>query len=98
MPLGTRPNWQWQKPDLVLDASPRSFRIFKPRDPEQEVRCRAARDLRELLLELSGLDDKTIDELMEGAAGPAAGYLDPVVGPPGVRARAPETYQRLKDG
>ena len=87
-------NWQWVA-GSGADASP-YFRIFNPVTQSKKFDA-GARYLREFLPELSGLDDKTIHEPWK-ADGLAAGYPDPVVGLPESRARALETYQRLKDG
>ena len=70
---------------------------LQPGHPEQEVRRRRPATCAQYLPELSGLDDKAIHEPWK-ADGSAAGYPDPVVGLPESRARALETYQRLKDG
>lgn len=87
-------NWQWVA-GSGADASP-YFRIFNPVTQSKKFDA-GARYLREYLPELSGLDDKAIHEPWK-ADGSAAGYPDPVVGLPESRARALETYQRLKDG
>jgi deoxyribodipyrimidine photo-lyase len=87
-------NWQWVA-GSGADASP-YFRIFNPVTQSKKFDA-GARYLREYLPELSGLDDRAIHEPWK-ADGSAAGYPDPVVGLPESRARALETYQRLKDG
>ena len=87
-------NWQWVA-GSGADASP-YFRIFNPVTQSKKFDA-GARYLREYLPELAGLDDKAIHEPWK-ADGPASGYPDPVVGLPESRARALETYQRLKDG
>lgn len=87
-------NWQWVA-GSGADASP-YFRIFNPVTQSKKFDARG-RYLREFIPELSGLDDKAIHEPWK-AGGLAEGYPDPVVGLPESRARALETYQRLKDG
>lgn len=87
-------NWQWVA-GSGADASP-YFRIFNPVTQSKKFDA-GARYLRAFLPELSGLDDKTIHEPWK-ADGLAAGYPEPIVGLPESRARALETYQRLKDG
>ncbi|KUM38358.1 cryptochrome/photolyase family protein [Arthrobacter sp. EPSL27] len=87
-------NWQWVA-GSGADASP-YFRIFNPVTQSKKFDVRGSY-LREFIPELSGLDDKAIHEPWK-ADGSAEDYPDPVVGLPESRARALETYQRLKDG
>ncbi len=87
-------NWQWVA-GSGADASP-YFRIFNPVTQSKKFDA-AGRYLRGFIPELAGLDNKAVHEPWK-AAGGAAGYPEPIVGLPESRARALETYQRLKDG
>ena len=87
-------NWQWVA-GSGADASP-YFRIFNPVTQSKKFDA-GGRYLRAFIPELSGLDDKAIHEPWK-ANGSAADYPAPVVGLLESRARALETYQRLKDG
>jgi deoxyribodipyrimidine photo-lyase len=87
-------NWQWVA-GSGADASP-YFRIFNPVTQSKKFDA-AGRYLREFVPELAKLDDKAVHEPWK-ADGAAAGYPAPIVGLPESRARALETYQRLKDG
>ena len=87
-------NWQWVA-GSGADASP-YFRIFNPVTQSKKFDA-AGRYLRAFIPELTGLADNAVHEPWK-ADGAAAGYPDPIVGLPESRARALETYQRLKDG
>lgn len=87
-------NWQWVA-GSGADASP-YFRIFNPVTQSKKFDA-GGRYLRQYLPELSALDGKQIHEPWK-AGGGAPDYPGPVVGLPESRARALETYQRLKDG
>lgn len=87
-------NWQWVA-GSGADASP-YFRIFNPVTHSKKFDA-AGRYLRQYLPELSALDGKAIHEPWK-ADGAAPDYPEPIVGLPESRARALETYQRLKDG
>jgi deoxyribodipyrimidine photo-lyase len=86
-------NWQWVA-GSGADASP-YFRIFNPVTQSRKFDA-AGRYLREFVPELAGMDDKKIHEPWKADKQPA-GYPEPVVGLPESRARALETYQKLKD-
>jgi deoxyribodipyrimidine photo-lyase len=86
-------NWQWVA-GSGADASP-YFRIFNPVTQSKKFDV-AGRYLREFIPELAGMDDKKIHEPWKADEQPA-GYPEPVVGLPESRARALETYQKLKD-
>lgn len=92
-------NWQWVA-GSGADASP-YFRIFNPVTQSKKFDSAGAY-LREYIPELAALDGKAIHEPWKarGAAfgDPAPDYPEPIVGLPESRARALETYQRLKDG
>ena len=85
-------NWQWVA-GSGADASP-YFRIFNPVTQSKKFDA-DGRYLRRFLPELSSLDAKRIHEPWK--ADDVAGYPDPVVGLPESRARALDTYQRLRD-
>lgn len=87
-------NWQWVA-GSGADASP-YFRIFNPVTQSKKFDA-AGRYLRAFIPELDGLTDKAVHEPWK-ADGAAAGYPEPIIGLPESRARALETYQRLKDG
>ncbi|MET3810299.1 deoxyribodipyrimidine photo-lyase [Arthrobacter sp. UYEF3] len=87
-------NWQWVA-GSGADASP-YFRIFNPVTQSKKFDA-AGRYLREFVPELAGLDDRALHEPWK-ADGGAPDYPAPIVGLPESRARALETYQRLKDG
>ena len=87
-------NWQWVA-GSGADASP-YFRIFNPVTQSKKFDA-AGRYLRAYLPELADLDDKAIHEPWKAADG-AGDYPEPVVGLPESRARALDTYQKLKDG
>ncbi|MEQ4518416.1 deoxyribodipyrimidine photo-lyase [Pseudarthrobacter sp. B907] len=87
-------NWQWVA-GSGADASP-YFRIFNPVTQSKKFDA-AGRYLRVFLPELAELEDKAVHEPWK-ADGAAGGYPEPIVGLPESRARALETYQRLKDG
>jgi deoxyribodipyrimidine photo-lyase len=86
-------NWQWVA-GSGADASP-YFRIFNPVTQSKKFDAEG-RYLRRYLPELSALDAKQIHEPWRADGAPD--YPGPVVGLPESRARALETYQRLKDG
>jgi deoxyribodipyrimidine photo-lyase len=86
-------NWQWVA-GSGADASP-YFRIFNPVTQSKKFDAEG-RYLRRYLPELSALDAKGIHEPWKADAVPE--YPAPVVGLPESRARALDTYQRLKDG
>ncbi|WP_445153862.1 cryptochrome/photolyase family protein [Arthrobacter sp. Hor0625] len=85
-------NWQWVA-GSGADASP-YFRIFNPVTQSKKFDP-AGRYLRRFIPELAGLEDKAVHEPWKAAP---EGYPEPLVGLPESRARALETYQRLKDG
>ncbi|CAI3801304.1 cryptochrome/photolyase family protein [Pseudarthrobacter sp. MM222] len=85
-------NWQWVA-GSGADASP-YFRIFNPITQSKKFDAEG-RYLRRYLPELSGLDAKRIHEPWKADC--ALDYPDPIVGLPESRARALDTYQRLKD-
>ncbi len=87
-------NWQWVA-GSGADASP-YFRIFNPVTQSKKFDAEG-RYLRQYIPELSALDGKQIHEPWK-ADGAAPEYPGPVVGLPESRARALDTYQRLKDG
>ncbi|WP_346959556.1 deoxyribodipyrimidine photo-lyase [uncultured Arthrobacter sp.] len=87
-------NWQWVA-GSGADASP-YFRIFNPVTQSKKFDA-AGRYLRQFIPELAGLDDKAVHEPWKADDG-GEGYPAPLVGLPESRARALETYQRLKDG
>ena len=86
-------NWQWVA-GSGADASP-YFRIFNPVTQSKKFDAEG-RYLRRYLPELSALDAKRIHEPWKADTVPE--YPAPVVGLPESRARALDTYQRLKDG
>jgi deoxyribodipyrimidine photo-lyase len=85
-------NWQWVA-GSGADASP-YFRIFNPVTQSKKFDAEG-RYLRRYLPELSALDAKRIHEPWKADGVPE--YPRPVVGLPESRARALDTYQRLKD-
>ncbi|QCB96903.1 deoxyribodipyrimidine photo-lyase [Arthrobacter sp. PAMC25564] len=86
-------NWQWVA-GSGADASP-YFRIFNPVTQSRKFDA-DGRYLRQYVPELSALDGKAIHEPWT-AGGRAPDYPEPIVRLPESRARALETYQRLRD-
>ncbi len=93
-PASNPANWQWVA-GSGADASP-YFRIFNPVTQSKKFDA-AGSYLRTFIPELTGLGDKAVHEPWK-ADGGAPDYPEPIVGLPESRARALETYQRLKDG
>lgn len=92
-------NWQWVA-GSGADASP-YFRIFNPVTQSRKFDSAGAY-LRQYVPELAALDGKAIHEPWKATGtvlgDPAPDYPGPIVGLPESRARALETYQRLKEG